>query len=267
MKIALAGWSLNRRFRDDVHPFPLLSFPMTAKREFGIDAIELNNIFFASTEDEYLAMLIAKAEQAEVDMIGMAVDGTGDLSNPDEAERETAVTDSAPWLDIAAKLGLGWVRFNAGGQWNEESPEALNSCVRSLKELCKSAQPLGIRVLIENHWGISSCPLRMHSIMEAVGAENLGSIIDFGNFPAKVDRFDGIEKIAPRAVAVHVKTHTFDEHGESARIDMSRCIKILKAAKFKGHLCIEYEGEEDEREGILKSKALIEKHILTSKKA
>lgn len=267
MKIALAGWSLNRRFRDKEHPFALLAFPRTVRQEFAIDAVELNNVFFASTEDEYLGMLTTKAEQAGVRLIGLAVDGIGDLSHPDEAERENAMTEATPWLDVAAKLGLDWIRFNAGGQGNEELPEALHSCIRSLQELCNYAQRFGLKVLIENHWGILSCPQRILTVLHAVNAPNLGTLLDFGNFSSRVDHYEGIEKIATFAGAVHVKTHQFNDQGEESRIDMARCLKILRAAKFNGYLCIEYLGDGDDREGVLQTKTLIERHLPSNKKA
>ena len=43
MEISLAGWSINRRFRNQEEPLSLLDYPQLARDEFGINAIELNS--------------------------------------------------------------------------------------------------------------------------------------------------------------------------------------------------------------------------------
>lgn len=259
MKLSLAGWSLNRRFRDYAHPFPLLSFPAAARDEFGIDAIELNNVFFASREDSYLETLLRKAERAGVSMVGMVADGTGDLASCDEAERLAAVEEASLWLVVSAKLGLPWVCVNAGGRGHEERPEALEACIRSFSDLARAAGDLGLHILIENQWGLSSHPERTLAILTGVGAPNLHALADFGNFPASVDRYAALERLAPHTQMVHAKSCQFDAAGNETKIDFARCIKILKRAKYKGYVGIEYVGEEDDHEGVLKTKALLER--------
>ena len=46
MEISLAGWSINRRFRDQDNPLSLLDYPQLVRDEFGINAVELNSPFF-----------------------------------------------------------------------------------------------------------------------------------------------------------------------------------------------------------------------------
>ena len=47
MEISLAGWSINRRFRNQENPLSLLDYPQLARDEFGINAVELNSPFFS----------------------------------------------------------------------------------------------------------------------------------------------------------------------------------------------------------------------------
>ena len=46
MDIALAGWSINGRFRREHDPLKLLDYPRLAIEEFEINKIELNSPFF-----------------------------------------------------------------------------------------------------------------------------------------------------------------------------------------------------------------------------
>ena len=54
---------------------------------------------------------------------------------------------------------------------------------------------------------------------------------------------------------------SFDENGESPEIDCRAAVQILKDAGYSNPLGIEYEGNTDDHEGVLKSKALLIKHL------
>jgi hypothetical protein len=64
----------------------------------------------------------------------------------------------------------------------------------------------------------------------------------------------------PFAKAVSAKSHDFDERGEETTKDYQRLMKIVLNAGFHSWVGIEYEGDRlPEREGILKTKALLER--------
>lgn len=277
--ISLAGWSLNRRFRKETDPLRLEEYPRVVKEEFGIDAVELNSPFFASKEEDYLQSLVAAASEVGVSYVGMAVDGTGNPSSLDEDERQASLAQIKSWFPVAKTLGLPAFRVNTGGRGQINDADALNQCVRSFKELAKVAEEYGVKLLIENHWGISTNPKNIVRIIEEVASDHLGTLPDFGNFPSEkrpqeleairselpegvgVDeiRYWGLELLAPYALAVHAKMYSFDEEGNETTIDIARCVAIMKNAGYDGYWGIEYEGAGDDHEGVLKSKALLER--------
>ncbi len=55
MNIGIAGWAINRRFRDEDEPLALLDFPRLAREEFGLSHIEINNVFMQSKDAAYCA--------------------------------------------------------------------------------------------------------------------------------------------------------------------------------------------------------------------
>lgn len=278
-KISLAGWSINRRFRREENPLKLLDYPQVVKEEFGIDAVELNSPFFESTEDAYLDQLVEAAKRAGVTYTGMAVDGTGDPAALDEDARKNSVEQIRLWFRVSKRLGLPLFRVNTGGRGHEADPQALEQCIKSFKEIAKEAEATGVKVVIENHGGISANPLNIVRIIEEVDSEMLGTLPDFGNFPdshrprnlellqevsglpADEIRYWGLEIVAPYALAVHAKMYAFDDAGEETRIDIGRCVRIMREAGYQGYWGIEYEGEMDDHEGVLKSKALLAKHL------
>lgn len=240
------------RFRDEEKPLLLLDFPRVAKEEFGIDVIEINNVFMAPHEPDYLEKLVEAADSQGVKMIGMAVDGTGDLSQLDEDGRKQAVANAKAYFPISKALGLGYFRVNTGGDVNGPE-EMIQACIRSYRELAAEGEKTGVKITIENHGGLSGNPDITVRIMEEVGTPWIGTLPDWGNFPDEI-RYEGIAKMAPYAVAAHVKFRSFNEQGEDPNIDAKRLAGIMRDAGFDGYICIEILD-------VLKAKALLEKYI------
>ena len=83
---------------------------------------------------------------------------------------------------------------------------------------------------------------------------------DFGNFPAGVDRYEGVRKWMPYAKAVSAKCHDFDSQGNETRTDYMKMMKIVTDAGYDGFVGIEYEGGKlDEIAGIKACKTLLER--------
>ena len=54
------------------------------------------------------------------------------------------------------------------------------------------------------------------------------------------------------------KSHAFDEQGREAELDYTKLMRIVLDAGYRGHVGIEYEGDElGEREGIRATKQLL----------
>jgi len=255
VKVALAGWAIVHRFKDADNPLKLLDYFRVAKEEMGIDTVELNNVFMESHDDEYLQKIVDAAKAAGVTMLGMAVDGTGDLSLTDEEKRKQSVANAMEYFDIAKKLGLQYFRVNTGGK-PEGGEDAIQACIRSFRELGEEGQRRGIALATENHGGLSYNPDVMVRIVKETGLPSVCTLPDFGNFPDEI-RYEGIEKIMPYAIAVHAKWHRQD----GTRFDIPRLVEIVKRSGFDGYICIEDSGKrqgKDDREGILELKAEIE---------
>jgi sugar phosphate isomerase/epimerase len=270
MQISLAGWSLNRRFRRSEDPLKLTAFARLAVEEFGIRMVELNSPFFVYEKPEspatspvprgYLRDLKKTADDAGCTILGVAVDGHGDLAALDPAQRRQAVENHKKWYDICAALGARCFRANSGGREQADNPEAIQACTDSFAQLAKLCQSHKLVVLMENHWGISQNPDVMLRIVQAVNSPSFRLLADFLNWPPQVDKLAALRKIAPYAYATHAKFLSFNPQGESNEIDASGAIQIFKEGGYGNPFGIEYEGKEDDHEGVLKSKALLERY-------
>lgn len=99
----------------------------------------------------------------------------------------------------------------------------------------------------------------MAETIKQVGKKNCGTLPDLGNF-YEYDRYKGVAELMPYAKGVSAKTHDFDAQGNETKVDYAKMMDIVKNAKYKGFIGIEYEGSRlSEIDGIIASKKLLER--------
>lgn len=256
-KISLAEWSLHKKlFKGDLKN---IDFPEYTAKNFGIYGVEYVNQFFKDKAKDmtYLKDLNNRAKDNGVTNVLIMIDGEGNLGDRDEAKRLAAVENHYKWIDAANFLGCHAVRVNAAGQGTKE--EVKDQVVKSLSTLADYGKKGKIAVVVENHGGISSHGDWLSDVLKTVGKKNCGSLPDFGNF-YEYDRYKGVTELMPYAHGVSAKSHDFDAQGNDTKVDYQKMMEIVKNAKYKGWVGIEYEGSNlSEDEGIKKTKALLER--------
>lgn len=280
LEISLAEWSYHRSI--EAGKIDHLEFAAKAKKDFGINAVEYVNGLFGSKkrnfkeagkDQKYLAEMLKRSSDAGVVNHLLMVDEEGDLAGIKEKPRLKAVEDHRKWLDAAHFLGCRTVRVNLHGEG--PSDEKRKASIDSLGRLGELAAPLNLNIVVENHGSDSSKGTWMAGIMKEVNRPNVGTLPDFGNFcishpwgttqeacTLEYDRYKGVEEMLPFAKGVSAKSYDFDEKGEQPKINYERLIKMVKESGFKGYIGIEFEGNtQDETEGIIKTKALLERYI------
>jgi sugar phosphate isomerase/epimerase len=256
-KISLAEWSLHRTLR--AGKLDNLDFPKTAKRDFGIEAVEYVNQFFKdkAKDADYLGELAKRAEDEGVTNVLVMCDGLGNLGDPDAKARTKAVENHFPWVEAAKRLGCHSIRVNAKSEGTFEEQQRL--AADGLSRLAEFAGQMTMNVLVENHGGLSSNGAWLAGVMRAVDRPNCGTLPDFGNFH-DYDRYRGLEELMPFAKGVSAKSHEFDAAGNEVRTDYKRMLGLVLAAGYHGWVGVEYEGTAlPEAEGIRATKSLLER--------
>lgn len=266
MNLSIAGWSLWRHFRKQETPhLALVDFAPLVKERYGVDAVELNSPFFDSTDAGYLHSVVAAANKAGVKLLNIAVDEQGDLASEDPAARELGLASYGKWIDVAAAMGIKAIRCNSGGKTLTDKAAGEQHCIESFKQLAGRGAKAGVKILIENHWGISSDPEVVYRIVTAVqksaGAAHMAALPDYGNWPPEVDRYAALQRVLPLAGAVHAKVLEVTDDGIHAAFDLARCVALTRAAGYDGYLGIEYEGPAPQLEGLAKAVKLMRKVI------
>lgn len=270
-KISLAEWSHNKAiFGGQMNH---LDFPMVARKEYGLDAVELVNQFFMdkAKDTAYLQDFKNRAESEGVKVLLIMCDGEGHLGDPDEAKRTQAVENHYKWVEAAKFLGCHSIRVNAASEGSYEEQQKL--AADGLARLTEYGAQNGLNVIVENHGGLSSNGAWLSGVMKMVNHPRCGTLPDFGNFCVRFegqpwstpcaemyDRYQGVQELMPFAKAVSAKSHEFDEGGNEVQTDYVRMMQIVVDAGYNGYVGIEYEGDKmSEAEGIRATKALLEK--------
>jgi len=193
---------------------------------------------------------------------------------PDPSERQRQVSYVLEWLEVAHELGATVVRINSG-RWGTirsfdelmkargiEPPiegytedDAIDWVVDCIYQCLDKAQDLGIILGLENHWGLTTRAETMLKIVKRISSRWFGVIMDTGNFI--YDTYRELEMIAPYTVMVHAKTYFGGGEWYTPDLDYSRIFGILKGVGFTGWVSLEYEGREEARTGVRKSRELL----------
>lgn len=271
-KISLAEWSLHKALF--ANEFTNLEFPIIAKRDYGIDAIEYVNAFFKDKAQDqgYLTELKQRCDDNGVKSLLIMCDGEGYLGDLDEAKHAEAVDNHKKWVEAAKFLGCHSIRVNAFGVGEREAVAA--AATDGLASLSAFAKDFNINVIVENHGSYSSDGQWLSSVIKNTGMNNCGTLPDFGNFCVKradgsewgsecvewYDRYKGVAEMMPFAKGVSAKSYDFDEQGNCIETDYAKMLSIVKDSGYTGYIGIEYEGGKlSEPDGIKATKALLER--------
>lgn len=260
-RISLAQWSLHKTLFSGA--LSNLEFPAEARR-LGFDGIEYVNRFFEDSAKDfgYLGELKRRCADAGVESVLIMVDGEGFLGDTDDAARATAVENHRKWIGAAAFLGCHAIRVNAHSMGPRE--EQMKLAADGLARLTEIGKAQGIKVIVENHGGLSSDGSWLAAVMREVDDPWCGTLPDFGNFhlgdDVWYDRYKGVEEMMPFAHAVSAKSHDFDVDGNEQHTDYRRMLTIVMESGYRGWIGVEYEGGQlSEEEGILATRRLLEK--------
>ncbi|MEN6357191.1 MAG: sugar phosphate isomerase/epimerase family protein [Armatimonadota bacterium] len=232
-----------------------LSVPKLLK-DLGISGVTYNQLYMSSYDTEYLDKIKQACADAGVKITGFIIEGN--LAGDDAQAREKQMADDEMMMRAAAYMGAPVVRINLGstGDLERDKTEGVQRCIEAFNRLIPIAKQLNVKITIENHGGVSKTADMILDVINGTDREWVGSCLDFGNWTDDV-RYTESAKLAPYAYHVHAKTHEFNDKGEDINKDYKRLLQMLKDVDYKRAVSIEYEGPDDQVEGVKKTRDLI----------
>ena len=246
--ISLAQWSLVDEVRQG--KWKTLDFPRIAREDFNLNGIEFVNTLFEVPTEGYLKQLKENASRYQVTMVLIMIDDEGDGCSSTSKERKEFEIFHRKWVDIAHYLGCHAIRTNCRGSKGVNKTDALKWAAESYKALLDYAGPSGVKILIENHGGVSNDPDFMVELFKKVNSPEFGSYPDWREPTTEFDNYTYLKKVLPYAGGMSYRNQPDDE----LTIKM---IKLCKNQGFHGWHGIESRG----REAIKKGIDLLKKHL------
>jgi len=259
--LGIAGWFLSGEILRE-KTLTLLEFPAVCA-SYGVQTVELCSRFFASQDAKYLNELRDELTKHDLTVHSMAVD-MGNIAGDNPATRRTDLEALKQWFYTASAIGSAAIRINTG---NAEDDEAMERVIDGYRELVDVGDEAGLKLLIENHGGVSSTSRNLERILDAIDTDSFATCPDTGNFGDN-DWESGMQVLAPRAFSCHVKVFQYSEDGMQSRTDrdgnvqthdLKKSLAILNEAGYDGPLCVESGADQDVREGIRNTLEYVEK--------
>ncbi len=174
-----------------------------------------------------------------------------DICDLDPEKRRAGIEVGKKWLDGAAMLGAKSMRVNSGGPRIAPSPVAdpssypkndalaqyLSNCIESFKEMADYGGKAGVKVTLENHWGLTANPINIRIIIEEVNNPFCEASPDFCNWEHEYLLFHGLQDLAPYA---HTNVHA-KYWNRWKDPDVQRNVRIMLNANYTGIFALEYE--------------------------
>jgi sugar phosphate isomerase/epimerase len=250
--LSVAAYSFRDSFQDSSHArssqaakgrqIDLLDF-IDYCADQGCDGTELTSYYFPATfTDEFLLRLKRRAFLRGIAISGTAVGNNFTLAPGEKRDREIAGLKT--WIDRAQVLGAPHIRVFAGSSQGQSKADGMKLAVAGLQECCEYAGSKGVMLGLENHGGIVAEADDLLEIVRAVASPWFGVNLDTGNFNTD-DPYRDLEKCAPYAVNVQVKTEIQKRGQKKEQADLARVVSILRDAHYQGYVALEYEAAED----------------------
>lgn len=168
----------------------------------------------------------------------------------DNAQRQAAVAEADAALAIARRIPYQVLVLHLGTPESKNNPGDNNrgAATRSLEEICRRAEPLGVRVAAEVIPNRISDPASLVALLdEDVEARHAGICFDFGHAHLMGDVADAIEVAAEHVIA----THVHDNHGRDdehlvpylGSIDWDLALVTMRKIGYEGTYLMELAGD------------------------
>lgn len=254
-------------------------------KELGFDAIEIVDLIHDNqlSDQEYAQELRNELNRLEFPITNFTFGA--DFLNGSNGNFDMEVAHVKQMIDIADILGAKSVRHDATiGKSGYSFEQVLPTLVRGCLAVTDYGATKGIMTMVENHGLFSQDSTRVEALYAAVNHPNFKLLVDMGNFLCvDEDPTLAISRLAPYAGYAHAKDFHLksgqDSHpGEGffqtrggnflrgaiighGNVPVKQCLTILTLAGYEGPLAIEFEGMEDNIEGMRISLANLKRYM------
>jgi sugar phosphate isomerase/epimerase len=245
LRISMLSYSFHGLFGAGM--MDIFHFFETCKYRYGLDTADLWNGMITSTDDDFIDKVHTALEDRQLVVPNIAVDGTTILQvDGEDPAQHRAMQDR--YMQIARRLGVGFVRFDAGPRmlngrkdmdgWTDGEFDFL---VTRYRELAQFAYDNGFRVGAEVHWGPERCWVHMERLIKAVAHPGFAICMHFGGWYGTPEEILAAEKAAAPYVA-----HTHIPWNVCEDPNLHKRLAVLRDAGYTGYYSVEHHSAKNE---------------------
>jgi hypothetical protein len=208
----------------------------------------------ALTSKRYLEKFADNIVKTGIKAVHISNNAPRNIADTDEELRKEGIRVAKQWLDAAKMIGVKSMRVNTGGPQiipasviqggyprNLEVVPYIKNAIDSFRQMAEYGEKVGVKVTIENHWGLAANPINIRIIINEVNSPFCEASPDFCNWEHEYLLYHGLEVLMPVANSmIHAKRWT-----RYPDVDIPRCVKVLNDANYKGYISLEYEAGGD----------------------
>jgi sugar phosphate isomerase/epimerase len=162
----------------------------------------------------------------------------------DQAKRQAAVREAGAALEIARRIPADVFVVHLGTPAARGSENNRAAALRSLDEICRLAEPIGVRVAVEVIPNPLSDAQSLVTLLDRdLDAPRTGICLDFGHAFLMGDIADTVETVAEHLITTHVHDnhHKTDDHlvPFEGRIDWSAALMSMQKVGYDGTYMME----------------------------
>ncbi|HTV04103.1 MAG TPA: sugar phosphate isomerase/epimerase [Acidobacteriaceae bacterium] len=130
--------------------------------------------------------------------------------HPEKSRRISAMDEIKRALEVAEQIPFQFLVIHLGDREDTWTPRALEYCITALEHLHAFANPLGVKLLIENLQGEVTRPTNILEVLRAGHFRNIGVCLDVGH----AHLGEGIAAALTELKPLIRSSHLHDNHGE-----------------------------------------------------
>ncbi len=274
VNLAISTYSFRRSAGSETAPLTLAAM-IERCAALDVQGIEILGREFEGMSVEDLNAIKRCAATHGIAIVSVAASHNFVLSDPAMRAQQRDIV--AKWVEVADRLGAPFVRV-LSGRWNtlanvedflvknggNEPPlpgytddDAYQWVADGFKRISYHAGRRGITLVLENHWGLTGTADGVLRIIAETGSPWLQAVLDTGNFHFRPDQYADMAALLPHVVLVHAKTYPGGGIYFTADLDYPRIAAMLRQARYRGYVSIEFEGAAHPDTGIPESIALL----------
>ena len=225
----------------------IFHFFETCKYRYGLDAADLWNGMFPQLDDKFIDKVHSALEDRQLVIPNIAADGAHIMYfGNDDPVKIREMQDR--YMQIAKRLGVGFVRFDAGPQMHDGRKDVdgwtnqeFDYIVKRYKELAQYAYDNGFRVGSENHYGPACVWKHMEKLIKAVDHPGFGICQHFGGWRGTYEENLLAEKAAaPYTLHTHIPWQCSEDPNLHLRLG------VLRDVNYPGYYSVEHHSGQNE---------------------